>query len=1135
MRLLPSLLVFVAVVASEKLATASPAHIAVFPYVQNFDSIPPPALPTGWTSTQNRISGTNDFVTSTTTPRSVPNAVGSTNATISQALISPVFDFQGLMPDSLVFHIRRSTTHIARMLVEVSLDSGQTYSVQLGDSLRNTLPNSYQQIKFRLPTILATSRSVRFRWRIVADTSGTTGTLRIDDITISARRPDDLELADIQFRQPPPIEGDSIIAIAKIRNVGQQSAVNFSAELYLDANRDSLPQPTELRASVLSISVLSVGDSVQLQASVGVLAASTHQIIGRVVFVPDQNLANNQRVVSLVVGYPARSVVVNEMMYAPSGTEPEWVELLNTRTDSIDLQSWLISDNLVTTRRVITAQHILLPPLGFAVLTRDSVALSESHSGIRSRIISVQNFPSLNNSGDAVVLYDNRSATMDSVAYVSAWGGINGNSLERIDPWVSSVLQTNWKTSRSVMHSTPGERNSVARRDRDLTADSASVLPMLPVAGDSVQMRVLVKNVGREAVSAFNLLLFSDANADSLPQASELVARVSLLAPLPPLDSVFVSVASNALQAGSYLFIPRVDFAGDEDSTNNMCFARVVVGHAAGTMRVNEVMYAPNAGIPEWVELINTSADTVDMGKWMLGNRSGSSRYEIAGERLLILPDEVVVIAKDTALLHQAYPLLFGRIVQTPALPTFLWSNNGDAVVLVDSRKVIMDSVHYYPTWGGAAGKSLERIDALGLANDSTNWITSADSLGATPTRKNSLMLLENDLRVVRVLSDTVAPGEIAQLRVVVQNAGKFRSSRFALVFFDDANGDSVGAEPELFYRQTVTQTLALRESTIIAVGWAQPSSGIHRVIVRADYNPDQRPSNNTGFGYVRVGFAECTLVINEIMYSPLSGKAEYVELFNASQSDVDLWQWRLHDRIVSGSANEFKLCTSSRVMHPGEYFVLCSDSTLAQMFPSIDDRLYTIVNQSSLGLNNEGDDIVLVDPSGTVVDSLSYSPAWHNANVTDKAGRALEKINPLLASINARHWTTCAYAMGGTPGKQNSVFTSTLPLKSRLSISPNPFSPDGDGREDFTIIQYEMPLTVSMIRARVYDAVGRRIRMLVNNEASGAHGSIVWDGMDDDKQKARVGIYIVLLEAIDDRGGVVETAKGVVVLAARL
>ncbi len=34
---------------------------------------------------------------------------------------------------------------------------------------------------------------------------------------------------------------------------------------------------------------------------------------------------------------------------------------------------------------------------------------------------------------------------------------------------------------------------------------------------------------------------------------------------------------------------------------------------------------------------------------------------------------------------------------------------------------------------------------------------------------------------------------------------------------------------------------------------------------------------------------------------------------------------------------------------------------------------------------------------------------------------------------------------------------------------------------------------------------------------------------------KARIGIYIVLLEAINDAGGVIETAKGAVVLAAKL
>jgi hypothetical protein len=44
-----------------------------------------------------------------------------------------------------------------------------------------------------------------------------------------------------------------------------------------------------------------------------------------------------------------------------------------------------------------------------------------------------------------------------------------------------------------------------------------------------------------------------------------------------------------------------------------------------------------------------------------------------------------------------------------------------------------------------------------------------------------------------------------------------------------------------------------------------------------------------------------------------------------------------------------------------------------------------------------------------------------------------------------------------------------------------------------------------------------------------------VWDGRDDGGRKARIGPYVVLLEALNDPGGIISIAKGLVVLAARL
>ncbi len=1132
------IIALVAVVTFGELTNICSAQIAIFPYVQNFDSVQPPALPSGWSSTRNRDTSANDITTGTTNPRSNPHAVGSTNARVTQSLTSSLFDFSAATPDSFSFYVVRSSTHTARMLVEASLDSGSTFPLQLSDSLRNT-SSLYVRVSLSLPQIISTSRAVKFRWRIIGDpTAGATATLRIDDIMITALRTADLSLSAVRFQPLLPIENDSVVAVAKIKNIGQQSAQNFSAEFYVDANNDSLPQPPELRATVFSSSSLAASDSVELSGSIGTFSQGSQLVIAKVVYAPDQNLSNNQRLAPLQVGYRTQSIVVNEIMYAPTGTEPEWVELFNARTDSVNLKNWLMSDNVVTSKRVIASQTLFIRSQSYVLLTRDSAALLDIHPNIRVRVVNVSGFPSLNNTGDAVVLYDNRVATMDSVAYLPSWGGsTNGNSLERIDPLGSSTQQANWGTSRNLARSTPGERNSLSRKDRDLAVDSLRVSPSLPVAGDTLQIVAPIKNLGRETVAGFTVQLFYDMNSDSLPQPAELIASTIRSSPLSPLDSTTAQFSIQNIQAGTRIYISRVEFGGDEDSTNNKRLSHIVVGYPAGTVRINEIMYAPNAGVPEWVELFNTRTDTVEINKWLIGNRSASSRYEISASRLQLPPNDFMVIAKDTALLRVAYPLLSGRIVQTTSLPTFLWSNNGDAVVLADSRKVIMDSVFYRPTWGGTSGKSLERIDPLAAANDSVNWASSLDTLGATPARKNSRVILDNDLRLVRVSSDTIFAGTNARLNVVVQNVGKLASSQLELRLFDDADRDSVGSSNEQFQQLTITQTLAARESTVAAIEWNRPTSGIHYVIAQINYPADQRLSNNKGFSSVRVGFPERTLVINEIMFAPLTGNAEYIEFYNASQSDVDVAQWKVHDRVNSGSANEFKLSTKSKMVHAGESFVLASDSSLLRMYssPSSDDRLVTIVNQSSLSLNNDGDDIVLVDPSGTIIDSVSYSPSWHNPNVTDKTGRSLEKINPLLSANIARNWTTCTRPNGGTPGGQNSVFAATLPAQSKLSISPNPFSPDGDGREDFGIIQYEVPLTVSTLRVRIYDAVGRRIRTLANNEASGSRGSIVWDGLDDDKQKVRVGIYIVLLEAIDDRGGVIETAKGVIVVAAKL
>jgi hypothetical protein len=300
------------------------------------------------------------------------------------------------------------------------------------------------------------------------------------------------------------------------------------------------------------------------------------------------------------------------------------------------------------------------------------------------------------------------------------------------------------------------------------------------------------------------------------------------------------------------------------------------------------------------------------------------------------------------------------------------------------------------------------------------------------------------------------------------------------------------------------------------------------------------RLRNNITFETLRISYPHQSLVINEIMFAPSSGMCEYVELYNRSNIPVEMRDWKIHDKPdTAGKANEYKLGASSIIVSTGEYLVLSADSAILNLFNYLSDTTDNIhlhiFKKSSLSLNNEGDNVVLKDLTNFVIDSIRYSPKWHNPEVNDVSGRALERINPDVPGNDPRNWTTNANPIGGTPGKQNSVFASTFPTNATLIFSPNPFSPDADGYEDHCIISYNLPISTAMIRIKIFDSKGRIIRTLVNNEPSGSSGHVIWDGMNDEKQKARIGIYIVLLEAFDANEGIVNSVKGALVVAGKL
>jgi hypothetical protein len=821
----------------------------------------------------------------------------------------------------------------------------------------------------------------------------------------------DLLADDILYNPQFPLLGDFVNISGSIKNVGKNPAT-FSIDLFEDTNLDSIPDL--YIESISNLNLVSL-DSASYQFNYVIQNIQDKKSFYiKVLFTQDQDTTNNAFYKPIEPGFPNQTIVVNEIMFAPFGGEPEWIELFNNSNADINLMDWTIWDVVTTPAKATITQIFIIPAGGYVVLTKDS-SITNYHRFVAAPILELS-LPSFNNDRDGVVLKDNRGITIDSVLYLNQWGGTNGFSLERISSTAVSNNQFNWASGTDIEQSTPGRVNSITPKEYDLSVAEISFSPRFPTVGENVSISTKIKNNGNQSAQNFITEFYIDS--DSNNSVDLLLSSVST-ANLNAGDSISVTT-TNQIQSlqNKTLTAVRVIYLSDEDTLNNYFEKSIEPGFAQNIVKINEVMYNPADGTPEWVELVNTSWESINIKNWFISDvLTTPTKNFITNDDVPIEPNEIFVVAKDTTFIS-AFPNTTAKI---------FFSNFGnlgstsDGVVVYDFRNGIIDSLFYRSSWGGKKGYSLERISLLVETNDSTNWVTSLDVSGSTPGLQNSIFNV---------------------------------------------------------------------------------------------------PSYNRN-----------DLVINEIMFDPETDASEYVEFYNLSSDPINIGGWKFKDE--NGNTN--KLIETSFNIPPQQYFILIADSSALTSYNLFEYQNKNIVGESSLGLVNTGELILLKDLRGNVIDSVFYSDKWNNKNIASTTGKSLERINPNLSGNDPLNWSTSVNTLGGTPGNQNSIFAQNLNQSANISVQPNPFSPDNDGFEDFTIINYNLTQAIAQVRIKIFDSKGRLVRSLINNQASGQSGSLIFDGLDDENHALRMGIYIIFLEALNDNSGVVEAVKTTVVVARKL
>jgi hypothetical protein len=112
-------------------------------------------------------------------------------------------------------------------------------------------------------------------------------------------------------------------------------------------------------------------------------------------------------------------------------------------------------------------------------------------------------------------------------------------------------------------------------------------------------------------------------------------------------------------------------------------------------------------------------------------------------------------------------------------------------------------------------------------------------------------------------------------------------------------------------------------------------------------------------------------VLINEVQYDPPQpgndAAYEWVELYNNSGTTVDLAGWRLTDNVTDTPLVEAQL-------EPGEFLVVAATDQFRENFPDFAGRVITSpTGLIGNGLRNSGDQLVLFDLDGAVVDGLSW------------------------------------------------------------------------------------------------------------------------------------------------------------------
>ncbi|SDX81281.1 lamin tail domain-containing protein [Hymenobacter psychrophilus] len=598
---------------------------------------------------------------------------------------------------------------------------------------------------------------------------------------------------------------------------------------------------------------------------------------------------------------------------------------------------------------------------------------------------------------------------------------------------------------------------------------------------------------------------------------------------------VHLTLAADLPAGGGTLEVRQVaDLYGNVAAgplTAAFSFAGVLAVPQFGQLLITEIMAdeTPVVGLPasEYLEIHNPSATrTLDLAGVRLSKGGSTANPAVFPAGATLLPGEYAVVCGST---RGAQFAAFGKVFALTNFPSL--NNAGDQLVLTGRSGRTVFEVTYSDSWykdsrKKEGGWSLEMVDEANFCGGIENWTASNDPSGGTPGRANSVRTPN---------PDRTAP---SLLRAVALSPTLVR------LFFSEKLDSAAVSNPARY-----TFTPAVGVARVVPVG---PDFRLVDLQLSTPLQPNQSLTLTVQQATDCVGnasgpaaavtlalpapVAAGDVVLNEILFNPRTGGVDFVELLNRSGKYLNVQGWQLGSEKADGSIDQKPISTGPYVLAPGQLVVLTTSPANIQSYYLNSSEPANFLGMPSLpSYPDDAGIVVLTSATNEPLDRFAYHKNMHLKLLDDLNGVSLERIRPEGPSTGENFHSAASAAGYATPGRPNSQYQQDPGGDQTFRLEPEVFTPDEDGQQDFTTLNYLLDQPGYAASITIYDAQGRLARRLVRNETLATTGFFQWDGLTDRGQKAAVGYYVLHIELLRPNSGEKREYRKTVVVGARL